>query len=76
VLKLVDPGILPAERPGRVAAVERILEDEVINGESFYLVHWKGLSSNLDSWVAESDFIDHGPIQQYRNRKLNASEGV
>jgi hypothetical protein len=75
VLKLVDPGIVD-RRPGLVAEVSKILDEKIVNEEPWYLVHWKGTSSNLDSWVAEVDFIDHEPIRTFRTQRLQNSEGV
>jgi hypothetical protein len=36
--------------------VERIIRKEVWDGESFYLIKWKGFSVSLSTWERSSKF--------------------
>ncbi len=42
--------------------------------EDTYLVRWKGLSSELDEWVKQSDFNDLGPILDYHKKLRQDSD--
>jgi hypothetical protein len=44
---------------------EEILIDRVRKGVKEYLVKWKGLPSNENSWVKETDFSSMEPIEEY-----------
>ena len=48
---------------------EEILKDRVRKGVKEYLVKWKGLPSNENSWVKESDFSSMEPIEEYKKSK-------
>ncbi len=57
-----------------VFEVETILEHRGVPGAYEYRVHWKGYSTEEDSWEPASSFLDDKVIQQYW--KLNKASDV
>ena len=43
-----------------------VLDNRLIDKESEYLVKWKGLTSEYNSWVSEKDFDEQRIIHDYR----------
>jgi hypothetical protein len=41
----------------QVYEVQKVLKTRKTNGETEYLVNWKGYSSKFNSWIKESDFL-------------------
>ena len=41
----------------QVYEVQKVLKTRKTNGETEYLINWKGYSSKFNSWIKESDFL-------------------
>jgi len=70
VLKVVAPEIVKHLKLGDTiyAAVDRIIEQRVVNGKVQYKVRWKKHSAVHDSWIKREDFFDLGPILAFEKR--------
>ena len=49
--------------------VERILQNDIVDGEELFLVHWKGYASDEDTWEPAENFTDLSLIDKFRERK-------
>ncbi|EDV92460.1 M-phase phosphoprotein 8 [Drosophila grimshawi] len=55
--------------------VEAIVGHKTKNGESFFLVHWKGYGKDDDSWEPEADLNCNDLIEEYL-KKTNPKKGT
>jgi hypothetical protein len=67
VLKQVSPDIVKDLNltDSIIAAVEKIVAHETLDGVTIFLVKWKDLSGEQNTWLKKEDFIDIGPIIAY-----------
>lgn len=50
-------------------AVEKILDDKVVNKKKYYLVHWKGYDENEDSWEPAKNLNCPYLVDKYNESK-------
>ena len=50
--------------------VEKIMNEKLESGKSFYLVKWMGYPVEDSTWEPEENF-DHALLQAYKENKMN-----
>lgn len=70
----VDPLEDDDESEGEEYEVEKILRCKKTKGEMFYLVHWKGYTSDDDTWEPEENLVDCAEIFNEFKRQYKLKE--
>ena len=73
-LKLLRYAIPHAKYQGRLAFVDYIIKDELINGHPHYLVRWTGMDAEDDSWVPVEGITDPALIADYDKFRMSKSK--
>ena len=68
---MLKPAKVNLGNPLDVFEVETILAHREINGNILYLIRWKEMSSEHDSWEPVENIFDEGCIRHYWSRRGN-----